>query len=181
MLFELKVFQDVITKLNNNKIPYMISGSVAMNYYTVPRMTRDIDIVVEISDIGSFYNTFKKEYYIDQKMVEDAIINQFMFNIIHLKEVMKIDFIIRKNTEYRKAEFKRKKQVSIEGLKVFIVSIEDLIISKLLWAIDSRSEIQIKDVKNLLKEKVDIKYIRDWVKKLKISDFFKEIINGDKQ
>lgn len=181
MLFEIKVFKDVVTKLNKNKIPYMISGSVAMNYYTVPRMTRDIDIVIEIGDIDSFYNTFKKEYYIDRKMVEDAIRNQFMFNIIHLKEVMKIDFIIRKNTEYRKIEFKRRKQVSIEGLKIFIVSIEDLIISKLLWATDSHSELQIKDVNNLLKEKVDMKYITDWVKKLNISDFFKEITDGSKQ
>ncbi len=181
MLFEIKVFKDVVTKLNKNKIPYMISGSVAMNYYTVPRMTRDIDIVIEIGDIGSFYNTFEEEYYIDRKMVEDAIRNQFMFNIIHLKEVMKIDFIIRKNTEYRKIEFKRRKQVSIEGLKIFIVSIEDLIISKLLWATDSHSELQIKDVNNLLKEKVDMKYITDWVKKLNISDFFKEITDGSKQ
>jgi predicted nucleotidyltransferase len=180
MLFELKVFQDVITKLNNNKIPYMISGSVAMNYYTVPRMTRDIDIVIEIDDIGSFYNVFKEEYYIDPEMIEDAIRNQYMFNIIHLKEVMKIDFIIRKNTEYRKTEFDRRRQINIEGLKIFIVSIEDLIISKLLWAKDSHSEIQIKDVKNLLKEKLDMRYIRNWVKKLKISDFFKEMTSGDK-
>ncbi|MFC2159288.1 hypothetical protein ACFLQS_01025 [Actinomycetota bacterium] len=180
MLFELKVFKDVITKLNDNNIPYMISGSVAMNYYTIPRMTRDIDIVVEIGDIGSFFNAFKKEYYIDQKMVEDAIKNQLMFNIIHLNEVMKIDFIIRKNTEYRKAEFKRRRQVNIEGLKVFIVSIEDLIISKLLWAVDSRSELQVKDVKNLLKEKIDMDYITDWLIKLNVSDFFEEIINGRK-
>jgi predicted nucleotidyltransferase len=114
-------------------------------------------------------------------MVEDAIRNQFMFNIIHLKEVMKIDFIIRKNTEYRKTEFKRRKQVSIEGQKMFFVSIEDLIISKLLWATDSHSELQIKDVNNLLKEKVDMKYITDWVKKLNVSDFFKEITDGSKQ
>ena len=180
MLFELKIFKDVINKLNNNEIPYMVSGSVAMNYYTVPRMTRDIDIVIEIDDASSFYNTFKEEYYIDRKMVDDAIKNQFMFNIIHLKEVMKIDFIIRKNTEYRKVEFKRRRLVSIEGLKIFIVSIEDLIISKLLWAVDSRSELQIKDVINLLKEKVDMEYINGWVKKLNISDFFKEITDGSK-
>lgn len=181
MLFEIKVFKDVVTKLNNNKIPYMISGSVAMNYYTIPRMTRDIDIVIKIGNVGSFYNVFKEEYYIDRKMIEDAIRNQFMFNVIHLKEVMKIDFIIRKNTEYRKTEFKRKKQVSIEGLKIFIVSIEDLIISKLLWATDSHSELQIKDVCNLLKEKVDMKYVTDWVKELNISDFFKEVTDGSKQ
>jgi len=180
MLYELKIFKDVITKLNNNKIPYMISGSVAMNYYTIPRMTRDIDIVIEIDDIGSFYNTFKKEYYIDPGMIDNAIKNQYMFNIIHLKEVMKIDFIIRKNTEYRKTEFQRRKKVNISGMKVFIVSIEDLIISKLLWARDSHSELQIRDINNLLKEEVDMEYISNWVKKLNIEGFFKEVTNGIK-
>lgn len=158
----------------------MISGSVAMNYYTVPRMTRDIDIVIKIDDIGSFYNTFKKEYYIDQGMINDAIKNQYMFNIIHLKEVMKIDFIIKKNTEYRKTEFQRRKKVDISGTQVFIVSIEDLIISKLLWARDSHSELQIRDINNLLKEEVDMEYISNWVKKLNIEGFFKEVTNGIK-
>ena len=158
----------------------MISGSVAMNYYTIPRMTRDIDIVIELDDIDSFYNNFKDEYYIDRAMIEDAIKNQYMFNIIHLKEVMKIDFIIKKNTEYRKIEFERRRMVNIEGLEVSIVSIEDLIISKLLWAKDSHSGLQINDVKNLLKEKIDMEYVLKWMNILKISGLFKEITDGQK-
>ena len=154
MLSELKIFRDVIEKLNNNNIPYMISGSVAMNYYAIPRMTRDIDIIIEIKNIKAFYGTFKKDYYINQEMVSAAVKHQQMFNIIHLKEVIKIDFIIRKNTEYRKTEFERRKKVEIDGMGVFIVSIEDLIISKLLCGKDSHSELQIRDVKNLLKEKL---------------------------
>ena len=174
MLSELKIFRDVIEKLNNNNIPYMISGSVAMNYYTTPRMTRDIDIIIEIKNIKAFYGTFKKDYYINQEMVSAAVKHQQMFNIIHLKEVIKIDFIIRKNTEYRKTEFERRKKVEIDGMSVFIVSIEDLIISKLLWGKDRHSELQMRDVKNLLKERLDKEYIDHWVKKLHIDDFYQE-------
>jgi hypothetical protein len=180
MVDELKIFKDVLTKLNVNNNPYMISGSVAMNYYTIPRMTRDIDIVIEIDDIASFYNTFEKEYYIDQGVIDDAVKNQYMFNIIHLKEVIKIDFIIRKNTEYRKTEFQRRKKIYISGIEAFIVSIEDLIISKLLWARDSHSELQIRDITNLLKEEIDKEYISNWVRKLNIDDFFKEVTDGIK-
>jgi predicted nucleotidyltransferase len=181
MLFELEVFRDVIAKLNSNSIPYMISGSVALNYYTIPRMTRDIDIVIELNDIDNFYKAFKEEYYIDYAMVSDALKKQHMFNIIHLEEVIKIDFIIKKDTEYRKTEFERRNQIDIDDLKVFIVSIEDLIISKLLWAKDSKSEIQINDVKNLMKEKIDFDYIQEWVNKLNISVFFKEINRENQQ
>ncbi|MBN2073474.1 MAG: hypothetical protein JW770_05980 [Actinobacteria bacterium] len=115
----------------------MISGSVAMNYYSTPRMTRDIDIVVEIKDARKFYEIFKKDFYIDLRSIENAISGESMFNIIHLKEVIKIDFTVRKETDYRKTEFLRKKSIKIDDFEIFLVSIEDLIISKLWWAKDS--------------------------------------------
>ena len=38
-----------ITKaLEKAEIPFMVSGSMALIVYTVPRMTRDIDIVIEL-------------------------------------------------------------------------------------------------------------------------------------
>jgi hypothetical protein len=177
MLDELSILKKVIKKLNKNKIPYMITGSVAMSYYSQPRMTRDIDIVVEISDIEKFYNLFRVDYYIDIEMIEKSISNESMFNIIHSTEIIKIDFIIRKNSEYRKMEFERKKQVKFGKDYIYIVSIEDLIISKLIWSIDSHSQIQLNDVKNLLKEEINLEYIKEWSKKLQIHSILEEIIN----
>jgi hypothetical protein len=177
MFNEFKVLKNVATRLNKNKIPYMISGSVAMNYYSKPRMTRDIDIVVEIDNAAKFYNLFKKDFYIDLEMIKNSIANKNMFNIIHLKEVIKIDFIIRKDSEFRKTEFRRKKKVKIDSFDIFIVSIEDLILSKLVWAKDSHSEIQLKDVKNLLQEKIDLKYIKKWANFLQVYILLKEVLN----
>lgn len=59
MLGELKIFRNVIEKLNNNDIHYMISDFVAMDYYATPKMIRDIDIIIEIKNIKAFYETFK--------------------------------------------------------------------------------------------------------------------------
>ena len=47
---ELQVLKEVARRLDDAGIPYMVTGSIAANFYTVPRMTRDIDIVVELSD-----------------------------------------------------------------------------------------------------------------------------------
>ncbi|MCL4378692.1 MAG: hypothetical protein M1409_10035 [Actinobacteria bacterium] len=177
MLNELNILIRVIKILNKNKIPYMVTGSVAMNYYSQPRMTRDIDIVIEIRDIEKFYNPFKDDYYIDIEMIKKSILNESMFNIIHSTEIIKIDFIIRKNSDYRKIEFERKKQVRFGKISIFIVSIEDLIISKLIWSRDSHSQMQLNDVKNLLKEEVDLEYIKEWSKKLQIYNIFEEILH----
>jgi predicted nucleotidyltransferase len=178
-MLELEIFRDVVKKLNSNNISYMVSGSIAMIYYSIPRMTRDIDIVIKIGDIEDFYNAFKDEYYTDIRTIQDAVKNRSMFNIIHLKEAIKIDFIIRKDTEYRKIEFERRKQIEIDGFKVFIVTIEDLIISKLLWSKDSRSDFQINDIKNLLKEKIEVKYLENWVDRLGLTVFYREISGGE--
>ena len=45
---ELDVLKTVTRRLGDAGIPYMVTGSIAMNFYAVPRMTRDIDIVVEL-------------------------------------------------------------------------------------------------------------------------------------
>jgi hypothetical protein len=46
---ELEVLAIVAGRLESEGIPYMVTGSIAASYYAVPRMTRDIDLVVELS------------------------------------------------------------------------------------------------------------------------------------
>ena len=61
---ELKVLLMIASNLDTAGIPYMISGSMASNYYTVPRMTRDIDVVVQLrrEDSGRFIGAFEAHF-----------------------------------------------------------------------------------------------------------------------
>lgn len=129
---ESEVLKEVCGRLEDAKISYMIIGSVAANFYAVPRMTRDIDIVVEIEkeDAGRVVKLFKHHFYIDQDSMSEAIDHRGIFNILHNKYVIKVDFIVRKQTAYRKLEFQRKKLAEFEGRKIWITSPEDLILSK---------------------------------------------------
>lgn len=47
---ELDVLKSVTAQLEGAGIAYMVTGSMAANFYTVPRMTRDIDLVIELSE-----------------------------------------------------------------------------------------------------------------------------------
>jgi hypothetical protein len=179
MLTELDILKDVTKKFETLGIQYMLTGSMAMTYYAQPRMTRDIDLVVEILPgfIGRIEYVFKNEYYLSAESIKDAIDKEFMFNLIHINSAVKIDCIVRKNQKYRLVEFDRRNKIKVNDLEIFIVSIEDLIISKLLWAKDSHSEIQIKDVRNLLAKNYDKKYIELWAKELDIYELLTEIKN----
>jgi predicted nucleotidyltransferase len=149
---ELEVLKEVARRLDRNRIAYMITGSIAANFYAVPRMTRDIDIVVELSPegIGKFILAFERDHYLEPETVREAVKNRGMFNLIHDRHIVKVDFVVRKDTPYRSREFARRKKISIDGQKVSVVAPEDLILSKLAWAKDSKSEVQLRDVQNLL-------------------------------
>jgi hypothetical protein len=180
MSYELEVLRDVSEKLACAGIPYMLTGSWALNYYAEPRMTRDIDVVVELDAqrADKLIELFESEYYIPQNAVARALANQSLFNIIHSQRIVKVDFIIRKNTAYRLAEFSRRRQVEVQDMMVWIVSKEDLIISKLIWAKESHSEFQLRDVRNLLKSGYDSAYLTQWTRELGLSELLRECLNA---
>lgn len=176
---ELSVLEDIVTRLESAGFDYMLTGSLAMNYYAQPRMTRDIDIVVALADKDTdrIMKVFGAEYYVPEDTIETAVKNASMFNLIHFNSVVKVDIIVRKADKYRQHEFARRTAVEIAGFKTWIVSKEDLILSKLNWAKDSKSEMQLKDVKNLLATSPDMGYIRQWAKELDVETLLEECLH----
>ena len=66
-------------------------------------------------------------------------------------------------------------QIQIENFQTWIVSKEDLILSKLHWAKDSRSAFQLADVKNLILSGCDRDYIEQWTEVLGVGTLWEEI------
>jgi hypothetical protein len=176
MQTQLDILRDVTQRFSTAGIKYMLTGSFALNYYAQPRMTRDIDLVValEPGDVDSVVAMFEPDYYVPRNVAARAILRQSLFNLIHSESIVKVDCIVRKNTEYRLLEFDRRQEVAIGGAMIWIVSREDLIISKLLWAKDSRSELQLCDLANLLETDYDAAYLETWAKKLGVNDLLNE-------
>ena len=163
---ELVVLKSVAPRLGETGIPYMLTGSMAANFYAVPRMTRAIDLVVELSerDVDRVTQLFQQEYYIDRDMIHNAL-------------VVKVDCVVRKDTEYRREEFARRRALSISDQEIFIVSPEDLILSKLDWAKESRSQMQLDDVRNLLRsvQGLDTVYLIRWADRLTLTTLYQEV------
>jgi len=172
------MFHDLLRRitglLDNAGIKYMISGSLALNLYYIPRMTMDVDIVIELdkNNLDNFLCLFRKGYYIDETTVKEETYNRGMFNVIDHQTGLKIDFILRKNTEYRRHEFSRRVQKIIDESPVYFVSPEDLVISKLEWIQQLRSDKQVNDILLLMSlPNIDKKYIYYWCKFLNLDTF----------
>lgn len=176
---ELEALKIVAQILDKAGFLYMISGSLAANYYSVPRMTRDIDIVIELKsgNVGHFKQVFEKDFFVDEDMLENEIKKNGMFNLIHKEFLIKIDFILRKVSLFQDNTFKRRRKVTIDGVPMYLISPEDLILAKLLWSQDSHSELQLNDVRNLLKtvSPLDHDYLKDWIPQLQLEGIYKKV------
>jgi hypothetical protein len=175
---ETDILRDLSDKFAQADIAYMLTGSFAMNYYAQPRMTRDIDVVVHLNapDAEKIVRLFGAEYYVAIEAVRAAITNESSFNLIHLESVIKVDCIVRKKSAYRRLEFERRRQIKIQDFTTWIASKEDLIISKLYWSRNSRSETQLRDAKNLLATGYDAAYLKSWAKELGLESLLRECL-----
>ena len=159
---------------DQNKIPYMLSGSVAMSTYTLPRFTRDFDFIVHLKpEQASLISAqFKEGYYCNDETVREAIRNKGMFNIIDHKSNYKADFVILKDEPYRQEEFSRRRQIDFLDMKIYIVSPEDLLLSKLIWIQQLQSPQQAEDIKLLAAiNNLDWQYIYHWINLSELNTF----------
>ena len=176
---ELELLKNVAAKLETAGIEYMMTGSMAMALYSTPRMTRDIDIIIQVSpvDVDKILDLFRDDFYIEEESVRHAVLNRGMFNIIHNDSIIKVDLIVRKDEEYRIEEFSRKKKITIEGVSISVVAPEDLILSKLVWAKRSQSELQFRDVRQMMMtvKELNNKYLEKWSKVLGVDDLLGKV------
>ncbi len=164
-----EVLQKITSALDQAGIAYMLSGSFASTWYGAPRSTQDIDLVIAgtAAQLRVFVQGLSKdEYYADLDAALEAQRRQSMFNVIDLRTGWKIDLIICKDRAFSQEEFRRRQQVSVQELPLFVASAEDVVISKLEWSKLSQSKRHIEDVAGVLRmrwESLDHAYLEKWI------------------
>lgn len=175
----IETLRDFVEKANSLGLEYMVTGSYAMSAYGEIRMTRDIDIVIQLSEdkLPSFVQAFEGEYYISKDSVLRAVRSRSMFNIINQSHGGKIDCIIQKDTAFTRESFGRRFKVSAFGMEFRTTTKEDLILAKLNlnWAKDTQSEMQIRDIANLTESEYDREYVAKWVANMDLTDIWTEV------
>jgi hypothetical protein len=176
---QLEFMKEIARRLDSARIPYMVTGSMAALLYACPRMTRDIDLVVEFGpgDTETIVRLFESDCYVDAASVRNAVSARTMFNIIHNEWIIKADFIVRKSEAYREMEFGRRRRFDIEGTPVWVVAPEDLILSKLVWSKDAGSTLQLKDARAIADtvQDLDWAYLEKWAADLAVQDLLAEV------
>ena len=122
-------FKEFINLLNSNDVKYLLIGGWAVNYYGNPRVTKDIDFLVSIDD--SNLKKLKK-VFIDFKSppINVNILKEDRGFIFFGNPPIRIEIINTADGINIKDCYKRKNIVEVDGIKINIISKEDLIVNK---------------------------------------------------
>ncbi len=131
------VFRMAIDVLEQLRIPYMVVGSAASSIYGEPRMTQDIDIVIDptVDLLNQLCGAFPgDDFYVSAEAARDALKTRTQFNIIHPDSGNKIDFLIARQDVWGRSQLARRRRVLLlPSLEGSAAAPEDVIISKMVY------------------------------------------------
>jgi hypothetical protein len=162
----------VLAALEDEGVPYMLTGSVASSRYGEPRSTNDVDAVVDPTpaQLEALVRRLQRAgLYVDLDAARTALAERGQFNAAILD--LKADFIVRKSDPFSSSAFERRRRIEGTALEATLVSPEDLILTKLAWALETGSERQLRDVEGMVSimPHLDREYLDSWASRLNLS------------
>jgi hypothetical protein len=131
-------------------IRYIVTGAVAAIAYGEPRLTNDIDIVADLDEgkIAQLKWCYPAdEFYVDEESARRAVRARSQFNIIHPGSGLKIDIMITQGDEFDQSRFRRARRLKpLEDIEVDFASPEDVILKKLDFYRQGRSDKHLRDI-----------------------------------
>ncbi|MHB1422376.1 MAG: nucleotidyltransferase [Gemmataceae bacterium] len=157
----------VIDALDTLAIPYMVVGSYSSTFYGIPRLTQDADMVVEFGSVSAsrLASQLGPSFRLDPQMsFETTTLTQR-----HVLEVVGIPFTIElfhlSDDPHDRERFRRRLRVTMMGRELSIPTVEDVVITKLRWALHagrSKDKEDVRDVIAVQGEKIDWSYVHNW-------------------
>lgn len=167
---ENNLFRVFLNRLVASGLQYMITGSAASIVYGEPRLTHDIDLVLEIGvqDAWKIPQAFPADqfYCPPIEIIEEEAKQPLRghFSVIHLSTGFKADFYLKGKDELHSWAMERRKRIEFEGLPVWVAPPEYVILRKLEYYRKGRSEKHLRDIAGMLalsSEQIDMKTLQE--------------------
>jgi hypothetical protein len=174
---EHNLFRIFVSRLNILSIPYMITGAVASIIYGEPRLTNDIDLVINLKSdkAEDFTNAFPaEEFYcppLEVIRLEISRSQRGHFNLIHHETGFKADIYASGQDELHHWGLNNRKPVDVEGEKFWLAPIEYVILRKLEYYREGESEKHLRDISSILdlsSSEIDFKLLEQKIQKRRL-------------
>ena len=154
--YELKAFFTyVVQVLEKLDIPYMVVGGFAAIFYGEPRLTIDVDIVVEMrwGHIKPLVAAFPiPDYYVSEEGIRDSLQRCYPFNVIQPTTGAKVDLVPLPRDPFTRAAFQRRQRIEYDeaGHSATFITPEDIVVAKLIAYRETGSDRHLRDVRGVL-------------------------------
>lgn len=157
----------VIDYLNEQAVPYMLVGSLATNFYCVPRSTEDADIVVQsqVVQVARQIHQAQPHIHFNPQMGFESVTATKKIVLQTAVHGFEIELFELSAEEHDQTRFSRRTLVETMGRKVWIASLEDMVVTKLRWSQHAGREKDISDARNLMgvqHDRIDWPYVESW-------------------
>ena len=179
-----ELLRRVLDLVEEQGITYLLVGSLASGVYGEPRLTHDIDVVLELrpDQVARLCEAFPAaDYYVSEKAAREAVAKGGQFNVIHPASGNKIDFMIARQDAWGRSQISRRRREQIlPGRPGYTAAPEDVIIGKLWYYREGGSEKHLRDIAAMLQvsgDQIDKEYINRWVQQLGFTEEWQAVLD----
>jgi hypothetical protein len=181
---ERELLVDCLRRLNRTGVTYYLTGSMASNYWGIPRSTHDLDFVVQLptASVRLIVQEFSDHFYIEEEAVRAAYEPPHQFNAIDTRSALKVDFWLAQNNPFDREMLLRRQHVTLFAEPASIATAEDVILHKLLWNHITPSDRQLGDAAGIVAvqaEALDKDYLSKWAAKLNVVNELNRLLSGE--
>jgi len=91
-------------------------------------------------------------------------------------------FVCQTSDAFESSRLDRRVKLKVLGIDTWVSTPEDVVLSKLLWRVQTRSEVQWRDcVEVAATQKLDVKYLRIWATELGLSADLEELLEATRR
>jgi len=157
----------VIDALEALEIPYMIVGSLSTNLYGIPRSTKDADFVLQVAPQSLFQlaERLGAPFRLDPQGSFETV----TMTLRHILKPVGIPFLIElfhlSDDLYDQERFHRRCRKKMLGREVSVATAEDVIVTKLRWAVQGRRMKDREDARDVIAvqgDAIDWDYVNSW-------------------
>jgi len=155
------LFVAFTTRLEQAGVPYMVTGSVASMIYGEPRLTLDVDLVIEIDEphIDALCGAFPlEEFYCppaDVIRLESRRPRRGHFNIIQHSTGLRADVYTVGRDPLHHWAMSQRRSLAVEGNSLHVAPPEYVILRKLEYYREGQSQKHIDDIRGMLSHSSD--------------------------
>jgi hypothetical protein len=159
----------VIEALGAVGMPYMLVGSFSSNVYGVSRATKDADFVVQCrsGEIASLARHLGPPFRLDPQITFETVTGTTRYVVTVEGLAFRVELFRLSDDPHDQERFRRRREVPLPDMerRVFIPTAEDVIITKLRWALHARRGKDRDDVRDVIVvqgDALDWDYIHRW-------------------